>query len=225
MIKLIVFDLWRTLVPATIDFVHLASLVKKQNLSLPEFTQRYEHATQLKKYSSFEELRKDFFKEFEQSDNELLEQELYEIYTNRVDKIRFYPGVPEVLSRLKKDGYKIALLSNTENLVAPVFERNLKLSSYFDFLGASYEIGLLKPNPKAFEFVLNKFNVSPREALMVGDSLRLDIAGAKKAGLHNCLINRLGKVIDYADVKPEFEIKSLEELPRVLGVLNANKKS
>jgi len=224
MIKAIVFDLWRTLIPATVDFVHLASLLKKQDISVTDFIARYEKATQLTRHKDFAELRRDFFKEFSQSDNELLEQELYEVYTNRIDKIRFFPEVVEVLKKLKSEGYKVALLSNTEDLIAPVLEKNIKLSTHFDIFAPSYEIGAIKPDKRAFDFVLAKLKLKPSEVLMVGDSLRSDIVGAQKAGWHNCLINRSGKILDGAKVKPDFEIKSLDELSRVLGVLNATRK-
>lgn len=221
MIKLVVFDLWQTLIPATIDFVHLSSLLKKEKLTLSEFIPRYENAVQLKKYKKFEDLRKDFFKEFKEYDNKLLEEELYEIYFNRIDHIHFYPEVIKVLEKLRKDGYKLALLSNTENLLTEVLEDKLKLRSYFDLVVMSYETGAIKPDKKCFEYVLKKMKTNSSEALMVGDSLRSDIIGSKNVGMHNCLINRVGYVIDTAVAKPEFEVKSLTELSRVLGVLNA----
>jgi len=221
MIKLVVFDLWQTLIPATIDFVHMASLLKQEKLSLTDFIPRYERATQLKKYKKFEELRQDFFKEFSEYDNKLLEQELYEIYFNRLDHIHFYPEAKKTLIKLRKEDYKIALLSNTESLLTKIVEEKLGLKNLFDLVVLSYETGAIKPDKKAFDYVLKKMRVKPNEALMVGDSLRSDIIGSKNAGMHNCLINRLGKVIDDAKAKPEFTIKSLDEISYVLGVLNA----
>lgn len=221
MIKLIVFDLWQTLIPATIDFVHLASLLKKEKLDLHEFISRYERATQLKKYKNFEELRKDFFEEFKEYDNKILEQELYEIYFNRIDHVHFYPEVVSTLEKLKKEGYKLALLSNTESLLSPTIEKKLELKKYFDLVVMSYETGAIKPDPRVFDFVLKKMKIPASESLMVGDSLRSDIIGSKGVGMHNCLINRIGKVLDSANATPDFEVKSLKEISRVLGVLNA----
>jgi len=222
-IKAVVFDLWNTLIPATIDFVHLRSLAKKQGMDLREFIQKYENAVELKKYKNFAELRKDFFEAFSESDNALLESELYEVYFNRFDKIRYFSEVPVVLKKLKMDGYKLALLSNTENLYSKELDSKLKLKEYFDVICFSFDLGALKPSKVCFGSVLKKLKVKPFEALMVGDSMRSDIFGAKRAGLHNCLLNRLGKVIDTASVRPEFEIKSLDDLPWVLGELNAKK--
>jgi 2-haloalkanoic acid dehalogenase type II len=224
MIKLIICDLWNTLIPATIDFVRLASLARHEGKSLSEFIERYECATQLKVYRNFDELKKDFFSAFNWESKEWLEKELQEIYSNRFDKIDFFPDVPRNLVELRDQGYKLALLSNTESLGVKLLERKLNLKDYFDLLEYSFEAKAIKPDSKAFEAVLSKLNFSPAEALMVGDSLRSDIAGAQKIGMHNCLINRLGKVIDAKKgVKPEFEIKSFGELRRVLGVLNAKR--
>ena len=87
MIKAIVFDMLDMLIPATIDMVHLHSLVNQSGISFPEFITRFEHAVQLKQYASFEDMRRDFFSAFGQTDNDLLEEELYEIWFNRIDKI------------------------------------------------------------------------------------------------------------------------------------------
>jgi 2-haloalkanoic acid dehalogenase type II len=226
MIKVIVFDLWRTLIPATIDFTHLFSLVKKTDLSVPEFVSEYERAVQIKKYNSFEELHKDFLKYFKQEPTEILEQELYEIYFNRFDKINYYPEVKTTLEKLKEQGYKLGLLSNTESIKKEILEDKLELKKYFDFLGYSFEVGAIKPDSKMFKAVLSNFNIKAEEALMVGDSLRSDIAGSQKLGMHNCLIERDGfEKKFHASITPEFKISSLGEIFNILDDINAKKKN
>ena len=224
MIKLIVFDLWQTLIPASIDFVHLHSLLSESEISVPEFISRYEKAVQLKKYKNFEELRKDFLKEFNQEDNELLESEFYEIYLNRFDKINFYPETKATLQKLKKQGYQLALLSNNESTHAKQIEDKLLFRDYFDFLCYSFEVGAIKPDKKMFLTVLNKLNVKPNEAIMVGDSLGSDVGGSASVGMHNCLIERKFSDKRFApNIKPEFKITSLDELFKVLSDLNGSK--
>jgi len=221
MIKLVVFDLWRTLIPATIDFVHLFSLIKQTSLSVPEFVHEYEEAVQLKKYKNFEELHADFINHFSQEKTEILEQELYEIYHNRFDKIYFYPEVKKTLKKLRKEGYKIALMSNTESLRQQSMEEKLELKELFDYLGYSFEVGAIKPHPKTFQTVLDHFGVKPEEAIMVGDSLRSDIGGSQAMNMHNCQIERddMEKKF-HPSIKPEFKITKLDEIFRVLGGLN-----
>jgi 2-haloalkanoic acid dehalogenase type II len=220
MIKVVIFDLWNTLVPQTIDLVHLRSLLKKEDISPNEFAERYEKAVQLKIYNSFEELRKDFFAEFGSPDNASLEEILYEVYFNRYDKLHYFAGAEAVLKKLKKQGYKVVLLTNTESLEIGKLEDKLCLKQNFDLLAYSFVVGALKPNRKGFDFVCSKLKVAPEECIMVGDTTRTDIGGAKNAGAHSCLIERKISVEDYIEVKPEFRIKSLDEIFKILGELN-----
>lgn len=219
MIKVIVFDLWNTLIPTTINWPRLFNLIGEQNIPLGVFLERYERATQLKKYKNFEHFRKDFLKEFG-PDSKILEDELYEVFTNRLDKIYFFPEVVSVLKNLRSKGYKLALLSNTENIAFNKVEEKIQLSKYFDFLGLSYNIKAIKPDKKMFNSVLKKFKVSPKEVIMVGDSLRSDIIGAKNVGMHNAWVNRKGKSFDLAKTQAEFELNTLKDITKVLGVLN-----
>ncbi len=222
MIKVIIFDLWNTLIPITVDHTHWVSLLKKEKLSMDEFIPRYEDAVQLKNYSSFDELRKDFFDEFQEKDNSLLEQTLYEVYFNRYDKIHYFPDVEHILKKLKSEEYKIALLSNMESLNYKEVEEKLHLEKYIDLFAYSFIVGSLKPSKKSFEFVLNHFKIQPSECLVVGDTPRSDIMGAQRVGMHNCLIERKPHFESTNGIKPEFKIKSFEELPQVLAVLNKN---
>jgi putative hydrolase of the HAD superfamily len=47
-----------------------------------------------------------------------------------------------------------------------------------------------KPAPRIFHVALEKHAVDPEEALHVGDSLKDDVEGARKAGLHAVLLDR-----------------------------------
>lgn len=223
-IKVIVFDLWNTLVPATIDWPHLISLTKKEHMNLGEFIGKYESATQTKRIDSYDDLRKSFFAAFDQFDNLLLEQELYEVFINRLDKIGFFPDVEHNLIKLKSQGYKLALLSNTENIAFEKVKEKTNLEKYFDFFCLSCDVGTIKPDKKMYDCVLKKGHVLPKEALMVGDSLRSDITGAQNSKMHACWLNRPKKSFDLANIKAEFEINTLDDIYRVLGVLNGESK-
>jgi 2-haloalkanoic acid dehalogenase type II len=227
MIKVVIFDLWNTLIPTTIDWPLVFSLVKKNNpnnkdVHVGDFIRRYEELTQLKKYPTFEVFRKDFVEGFD-GDALLLEQELCEIFVNRLDKIHFFKDTLPALKKLKKDGYKLALLTNTENLAFEKVDSILSISKYFDYLGLSYEINAVKPDKRMFLSVVNNFKVNPSECLMIGDSLRSDITGAKNVGMHQAWINRPGRSYDLAKITPEFELNTLKDIDKVLGVLNAKR--
>ncbi len=50
-----------------------------------------------------------------------------------------------------------------------------------------------KPNRRFFENILARGNINPSRAVMIGDKLRFDIAGAKKVGIYTVFVNPLGK--------------------------------
>jgi 2-haloalkanoic acid dehalogenase type II len=224
MIKLIIFDMWNTLIPINLDLKKIAKLTKHEHLSHGEIVAKYERAVQLKKYKSFEELKKDFFRAFKQENNIELEEMLVEIYINRVGEIKFFSDIKKNLVKLKKQGYKLALLSNAEGFNQKRIENILELRRYFDSITYSFEIHSLKPSKRMFRAALRKHKVKPHEALMVGDSLRSDVTGAKKAGLHAVWLNRPKRSFDFAKIKPEFEINTLNDIYLILSELNGSFK-
>jgi len=50
-------------------------------------------------------------------------------------------------------------------------------------LSISCEVGYLKPHPRIFQHALDALGVGPEETVMVGDSLRADVGGAKALGM------------------------------------------
>ena len=57
------------------------------------------------------------------------------------------------------------------------------LAGAFDVLVSSAWAGARKPHPRIFEYALEHLGIEPKEAVMVGDSLRADVEGAKTLGI------------------------------------------
>jgi len=120
-----------------------------------------------------------------------------------------YPETLDVLKKLKKE-YKLALISNTDQFsVEPVLEK-FKLNEYFDEIALSYELGMLKTNPKMFKHVLSKLKLKKEDVIMVGDSMETDIKGANNAGIKPILVDRRN-MREYGD-----KIVNLKEIDRFL---------
>lgn len=66
------------------------------------------------------------------------------------------------------------------------FER-ASVSGLFSAASFSSDHGMVKPSPKPFELVLSQLGISASEAIMVGDSPRRDLGGAKSAGI-DCIL-------------------------------------
>jgi len=79
-----------------------------------------------------------------------------------------------------------------------------------------------KPSPEFFALALEAAGVEPPRALMVGDDLRADIAGAKAVGLRAVLV-RTGKgggppLAAGERVEPDAVVDSLASVPDLLGI-------
>ena len=119
------------------------------------------------------------------------------------------------LQNLKSQNYKLGIFSNAgdDKDVQELIE-NFGIRRYFDFVLTSAACFYRKPHPRAFEIALAQWNISPNEAVMVGDSLEADIYGAKNSGMQTIWITRraLFKDEDIRRIKPDFSLRKLNEL-------------
>lgn len=95
----------------------------------------------------------------------------------------------DALIQLRKEGYRLLLLSNTNPLImkwamSPEFDgRGHKLSDYFDACYLSYECKLMKPSKEIFQMVLDSEKIKAEETLFIDDS-ELNVAAAQTFGIH-----------------------------------------
>ncbi len=100
-----------------------------------------------------------------------------------------FPGARELLDDLV-DHCTLALVSNGYGEVQHARMSNFDLAHYFDAIIVSSEVGVAKPHRDFFDHAFAALgNPDPRTALVVGDSLTSDIAGANNYGLSCCWYN------------------------------------
>jgi len=121
----------------------------------------------------------------------------------------------DVLRRLR-GRYRLGLVSN---FAIPECAWKLLdkfgLKGFFDVVLVSGEINRRKPSPEIFERALNALGVDASRAVFVGDTIGLDVKGAKNVGIKAILIERR-PIERIMDVKPDKVIRSLRELLVVL---------
>lgn len=129
---------------------------------------------------------------------------------------RLMPDAVETLVRLKAS-HKIALLTNG----APDLQREKIAASglcgYFDAIAVSGEHGIGKPRAEIFEILLRELGVSADRAVMVGNSLERDIAGAINARLAAAIWIQVPGSEEHAAVKPHHTIRGLHEIPALVS--------
>jgi len=92
------------------------------------------------------------------------------------------------------------------------------LGSFFKAIAVSGEYGVGKPKPEIFHHLLGVLGVSQEEALMVGNSMERDIAGARNAGIRSIWIRVPGSE-EHDEVIPDHTIAALGEIPGILEQL------
>lgn len=85
--------------------------------------------------------------------------------------------------------YKLILLTNTDEIHISRFEHNVGISFFSDFYQCfekvyySYEMGMRKPDPAIFSYILNKHDLSPKRTLFVDDK-KVNTDAAASLGIH-----------------------------------------
>ena len=109
--------------------------------------------------------------------------------------------------------YNLVLATN--GLVQTQKKRVSIFLPYTHRIYISEEMGVIKPTKEYFDYILRDLNCSPVQCLMIGDSIKNDIVGAKESGMEVCFYNPKHKNIS-DNILCDFEIYSLAELKRIL---------
>ena len=122
-----------------------------------------------------------------------------------------FEDVMPVLEELRRAELRIGLVSNgIRDLREFVAHHRLDVDAIVD----SRRHGRVKPHPTIFEAALEELGVAAAEAVMVGDSIEEDVAGARALGMRALLVDR-------DDRHPEADERLLDlyGLPAALGLV------
>jgi putative hydrolase of the HAD superfamily len=157
-------------------------------------------------------------------DPKVLNQAVDIFYAPEMTAWRLRHGVKPVLQALLDDGCKLALLANYN--CDRVFQRTvdyLGLRAYFDVCLCSAAVEYRKPDPNFFNIVLERWEVLPYEAVVVGDSLVDDVQGGLETGtLAIWLDAETTPQVQHHNeavrdtVRPDHVVKSLDEVPALV---------
>ena len=124
-----------------------------------------------------------------------------------------YVDARSTLEELAARGFRLAIVTNRA-FGGSRFRDDLAaagLDIAWNAIAVSVEAGYLKPHPAIFELALDELGVRPREALMVGNSLAEDIAGAQALGIATAWRR---SPPDAEGVTPDFTFDEVSELLR-----------
>jgi putative hydrolase of the HAD superfamily len=114
--------------------------------------------------------------------------------------------------------YVLALLTNGASCLQREKLTASGLGDHFAAVVVSADFGVGKPDAAIFRHVLAQLDCDTRHAVMVGDSLSRDVAGAVAAGLGAVWVNRPG-LFRHDGPHAVPEVATLRDLPAALSML------
>ncbi|MZH40748.1 MAG: HAD-IA family hydrolase [Nitrospinae bacterium] len=132
---------------------------------------------------------------------------------NLMNHTRFYPSGREILDHFSDK--KQAVCSNKpEEFVRRILE-SLESLDFFDAIIGGDSFNSKKPDPEGLNHLLECFQCSPEQAVLVGDST-VDIETGKRAKVITCVISHgFGDSNEIALAKPDFSIDHLSQLKEI----------
>ena len=144
-----------------------------------------------------------------------LRKKKQELFRKLFVKRKLYPGVPELLSRLKHDGFMLGLVTGT---VRRNIEHTLsrELMALFDHITTADDIQNSKPHPEPYQRCLTDLGVEPKESIAV-ENAPLGIQSAKAAGM-TCIA--IESTLPESYLKgADFVVKNLKEAGKLIESL------
>jgi 2-haloacid dehalogenase len=127
-----------------------------------------------------------------------------------------FPEVPAALRQLRAAGFPTAILSNgTREMLAAAVD-NAGLAGLFDHVLSIEEVGVYKPHPKTYQLACDRLGAAAG-AIAFQSSNAWDAHAASAFGMMSVWCNRYGQSRERLPGRPDFEIRSLAELPALVA--------
>ncbi len=94
--------------------------------------------------------------------------------------IRLFGGVEEVLSFLKRKGFRVGISSNTHEFIVRTLLKRFGIEEYVDAVIGGKDINRLKPDPALIILVMEKLGVEADHTAYVGD-MEVDMLAGRAA--------------------------------------------
>ncbi len=136
-------------------------------------------------------------------------EEFFNMFNSIFDSLNY--KLLDFIKKIKQDKkYNVFALSNTNPLHVEFLAKNIiDFREHFNQVFYSYELGMIKPDPKIFLYILEHINYKPSECIFIDDN-RKNVKVAEQIGMIGILFRN--------------ETKFLEEIKEVLSIIKINKK-
>jgi HAD superfamily hydrolase (TIGR01509 family) len=121
--------------------------------------------------------------------------ELKQVYTMEIIYAKCKPTFHHqfALSKLKEEGYRIGVCSNSVRNTIEIMMQKSNLSQYLEFFLSNQDVTYGKPNPEIYTKGIERLHLSPEECLIVEDNEN-GIKAAIASGAHLLKVNNVNDV-------------------------------
>ena len=127
-----------------------------------------------------------------------------------------FPEVSDVLRHLKAAGLLTAILSNGSPAMLRSAVENAGIAGLLDFVLSVEEVGIYKPHPRVYQLAVDRLALATNEIVFLSSNA-WDAYAASAFGLKVVWCNRYGQPKEHLPGAPDREIRTLAELPALLG--------
>lgn len=128
-----------------------------------------------------------------------------------------FPEVRDVLHEIRSAGFATAILSNGTHAMLEAAVEHAQLGGLLDAVLSIDEVGVYKPHPDVYALTTKRFDCASN-AVSFQSANGWDAWGAAAFGLRVVWCNRYGQRAERLPERPDFVVRSLTELPALLGV-------
>nr|WP_257644010.1 HAD-IA family hydrolase [Luteimonas salinisoli] len=130
----------------------------------------------------------------------------WEVFYAVRNQVECYPDSVAALERIAARVPVAAVTNGNADLA------RIGLDAHFRFNLTSREHGRAKPSACIFHAACARLECAHGEVLHVGDHIEMDVAGAARAGLRSCWINREGRDWAHPEIDPDLQFDTLAAL-------------
>jgi 2-haloacid dehalogenase len=134
----------------------------------------------------------------------------------RYAELRPWPGVTEVLTRLSREGLKLAVVTNCSRRLGRIAADQVGVP--FDAVVTAEEVGFYKPDPRPYQMALSRLGAVAERSLFVAGSA-YDLFGTQPIGLPTFWHDRIGMVAPEGAPVPLAHERDLAGLPGYCGLV------
>ncbi len=176
--------------------------------------------TVISNYAGFSRITEAALKVIEIRHSKELKPEASEAILSALRKLPPFPDVKPALERLRKEGFRLAALTNSGATAATQALQSAEIAGLFERILSADSVKRLKPAAEPYQMAARDLGVEIGSLMMVA-AHSWDIAGAAAAGCQTAFIQRPGQVLDALTPAPLIVATDLQDLMRKVSHFKA----